>query len=186
MSRRPYNNIVPHCNNKTVPPSEYSISGMKPSNPAGERLRRLLSGAGLDTATASKIAGFPHRSGLQYHVDSTQPYFHPRVVAKLVRLIGHGSPAITEAQIQALAIIGSSAESGGYPQLPVTDKSQLFGLDSGSHAGRAPDDRGGKAMEAALLRSLIEDVGDLKKRVSDLETEIEELRHPTEARRRRT
>jgi hypothetical protein len=41
-------------------------------------------------------------------------------------------------------------------------------------------------MEADLLKGLIEDIGVLKKRLSDLETELDELRHPTRARRRRS
>jgi hypothetical protein len=170
---------------QSLPKTGYNFSVMPPA-PAGQRLRKLLNAVGLNTAAAAKIAGFPYRSGLQYHVDSTQPYFHPRVIAKLANLIGRGSPPITEAQIQALAIIGGGGETGFYPQPTVTDKSQLSHLQSSTHEGRVGEDRGGKAMEADLLRGLIEDMGVLKKRISDLETEVDKMRHPTGARRQRS
>jgi hypothetical protein len=95
---------------------------MTPALPlAGERLRKLLHSARISVATAAKIAGYPYPSGLQCHVASTQRYFHPKVIERLFRLVGHGSPAITETQILALAITGGGAE-----QLTAGDKSQSF------------------------------------------------------------
>ena len=140
---------------------------------AGERLRQVLKKANLDPATASKLAGYPFRSGLQFQLGSKQPYFHPKVIEKLTKLVGRGNPAISEAQIQALGVpekLSTTLQS--YPEGASLAPQPEPVPRSSMPVGVAGDSTGSRRMEADLIRGLIEDVAILKSEIRAMKSKM--------------
>jgi hypothetical protein len=70
---------------------------------ASDKLRALLTRAGVRAAVVSRLAGYPHASGLQKHLDSGKAHFQPQVVERLLPvLVGLGNPPIKESEVLAL------------------------------------------------------------------------------------
>ena len=137
---------------------------------AGPRLRRLLADAGLSQSDAAKICGYRHQSGIGRLLASKNDYFLPDVVNRLAKLIGKGTPPISEAQIQAFAVPVqlSTGPRGTYPENQVTDSSQR----SVPSSSRDASGKGVVDMEASLIHRLIEDVALLKSQVRELKTRV--------------
>lgn len=166
---------VPLSNSPAVRVGRYNPAVMTPAKQpsAGERLRALLKASNLEPAEASKLAGYPYRSGLQHHLESQQAHFHPKVIEKLARLVGKGNPPIAEAQVQALAINLSqlSPGIGSSPQVRVTHEVATDVLSS-TRSGGAESKNREDAVEANMIHRLIEDVAILKSQVRELKARV--------------
>jgi hypothetical protein len=136
----------------------------------------MLAASGLSPAAAYKIAGYPFQSGLQHHLESEQLYLHPKVIVRLARLIGHGSPPITEAQIQALAVDAALLARHTDPVNQFTRPQPTGNLQLPDRRG-SPE-VGGQMVEGALLR-------DLLRQMDRIENDLQELKRAVAGRQPR-